>query len=113
AGTATAQQLAAFHREAFVLAVVIHATTSIVVGLLYGATLPMLPRRPIVWGGIIGPLVWTGLLHSVLGIVNPVLEAHIDWLWFVLSQMAFGLVAGIVVSQQERVATWQRLPLAM
>ncbi len=111
--TATTRQLAAFHREAFVLAVAIHATTSIVVGLLYGATLPMLPRRPIVWGGIVAPLVWSGVLHSVLGIVNPVLEAHIDWLWFALSQMAFGIVAGIVVSLQERVGTWQHLPLAV
>jgi hypothetical protein len=110
--TASTEVLAAFHLRPFVLAVVIHATTSVVVGLLYGATLPMLPRRPIVWGGIIGPLVWSGLLRSVLGIVNPVLNEHIDWLWFVLSQLAFGIVAGIVVSRQERVATWQRLPFA-
>jgi hypothetical protein len=113
AATASIEALAAFHREAFLLAVVIHSTTSIVVGLLYGATLPMLPRRPILLGGIIAPLVWTGLLRSALGIINPVLDAHIDWLWFVLSQLAFGFVAGTVVARQERVATWQRMPLAV
>src|SRR4029077_1870298 len=42
---ASAQELAAFHLEAFLLAVAIHLTTSLVVGLLYGAVLPMLPRR--------------------------------------------------------------------
>ena len=26
-------------------------------------------------GGIIAPVLWTGLLHSVLGIVNPFLAA--------------------------------------
>jgi hypothetical protein len=30
----------------------------------------------------------------------------------VASQVAFGIVAGIVVSRQERIRTWQRLPLA-
>jgi hypothetical protein len=111
--TASTQELAGFHLEAFLLAVAIHLTTSLVVGLLYGATLPMLPRRPILLGGVIGPLVWSGVLSSVLGIVNPVLNKRIDWLWFVLSQLAFGIVAGSVVSRQERVATWQRLPLAV
>jgi hypothetical protein len=111
--TASVDVLAAFHLRPFLLAVAIHVTTSLVVGLLYGATLPMLPRRPILLGGIIAPLVWTGLLHPALGIINPVLDAHIDWSWFVVSQVAFGVVAGTVVSRQERVATWQRLPLAV
>ncbi len=111
--TASVDVLAAFHLRPFLLAVGIHGITSLVVGLLYGATLPMLPRRPIVLGGIIAPLMWTGLLHPALGIINPVLDARIDWTWFVVSQLAFGVVAGTVVSRQERVATWQRLPLAV
>jgi hypothetical protein len=53
------------------------------------------------------------LLHSILDIVNPVLNQRIDWLWFVLSQLGFGIVAGIVVSRQERVRTWQHLPFAV
>jgi hypothetical protein len=44
--------------------------------------------------------------------VNPVLNARIDWVWFVASQVGFGIVAGVVVSRQERIRTWQRLPLA-
>jgi hypothetical protein len=57
--------------------------------------------------------VWSGLIHSILGIVNPVLNRRIDWFWFVLSQIGFGIVAGIVVSRQERVRTWQHLPFIM
>jgi hypothetical protein len=45
--------------------------------------------------------------------VNPVLNQRIHWAWFVASQVAFGIVAGIIVSQQERIRTWQRLPLAV
>ena len=111
--TASTDVLAAFHRDAFLIAVAIHLITSLVVGLLYGVTLPMLPRRPILLGGIVAPLFWSGLLYGSLDIINPVLNAHIDWRWFVLSQIAFGIVAGIVVARQERIRTWQQLPLAM
>jgi hypothetical protein len=33
--------------------------------------------------------------------------------WFVLSQVGFGIVAGLVVVRQQRVPTWQHLPLAI
>jgi hypothetical protein len=111
--TASTEVLAAFHLHAFLIAVPIHLITSLLVGLLYGVTLPMLPRRPILFAGIVAPLLWSGLLYSVLGIINPVLNARIDWLWFVLSQLGFGVVAGVVVARQERVRTWQQLPLAV
>jgi len=110
---ASTEQLAAFHLNAFLIAVAIHLLTSLLVGVLYGATLPMLPRRPILLGGLVAPLLWSGLLYGVLGIINPVLNERIDWLWFVQSQVAFGIVAGIVVSRQERVHTWQHLPFAV
>jgi flagellar biosynthesis protein FliR len=75
--------------------------------------LPMLPRRPILLGGFIAPIFWSGLLYGVLNIVNPLLYRRIDWFWFVLSQIAFGLVAGLVVSRQQRIRTWQGVPLAV
>ena len=111
--TATTEQLAAFHLDAFLIAALIHLFTSLLVGVLYGAALPMLPRRPILLGGLIAPLMWSGLLHSVLGIINPVLDQRINWAWFVVSQVGFGVVAGIVVSRQERVHTWQGMPFAL
>jgi hypothetical protein len=111
--TATTAQIAAFHLSAFLIASVIHLLASLLVGLLYGAMLPMIPRRPILLGGFIAPILWSGLLHSILGIVNPVLNRRIDWFWFVLSQVGFGIVAGLVVSQQVRVRTWQHVPFIM
>jgi hypothetical protein len=110
--TDTTAKIAAFNLSVFFIAAAIHLITSLLVGVLYGAMLPMFPRRPILLGGFIAPLFWTGLIHSILGIVNPVLNQRIHWLWFVASQVAFGIVAGIVVSRQERIRTWQRLPLA-
>jgi len=106
-------ELAAFHLRPFVLASIVHLLASLLVGVLYGATLPMLPRHPILLGGVVGPVMWTGLLHSILDIVNPVMNARIDWGWFALSQVGFGIAAGVVVSRQARVKTEQLLPLAV
>src|ERR1700674_3877868 len=109
-GTAS---LDAFHLGSFSLAVVIHLITSLLVGLLYGAMLPMFPRRPILLGGVIAPILWTGLHHSILGLINPLLDARIDWSWFIASQFAFGIVAGLVVARQERLRTRQLEPFVI
>jgi hypothetical protein len=109
-GTAS---LDTFHLGSFSIAVVIHLLTSLLVGLLYGAMLPMFPRRPILLGGIIAPILWTGLLYSMLELINPLLNKHIDWLWFIASQFAFGIVAGLVVMRQERVPTEQFVPFSV
>jgi hypothetical protein len=113
AATATTAEIGRFHLTPFLIAVAIHLLTSLLVGLLYGATLPMLPGRPILLGGFVGPILWSGLIHGILGIVNPVLNARIDWFWFVLSQVGFGIVAGIVVSRHERVRIRQDFPFIM
>jgi hypothetical protein len=102
--------LSSFHLIGFLLAVGIHLLTSLLVGLLYGAMLPMIPRRPIFLGGVVAPILWTGLLHSILGVLNPLLNQLISWPWFVASQFAFGIVAGLVVVRQERVPTQQLVP---
>lgn len=105
--------LRAFHLDSFFLAAVIHLITSLLVGLLYGAMLPMFPRRPILLGGIIAPILWTGLLHSILGLINPLLNERIDWRWFIASQFAFGIVAGLVVVRQQPVRVRQFVPFLM
>jgi len=109
-GTAS---LSAFHLDSFFLAILIHLLTSLLVGMLYGAMLPMFPRRPILVGGIIAPILWTGLLYSILGLLNPLLNQLISWPWFIASQFAYGLVAGFVVAHQARLRTRQFVPFLM
>jgi hypothetical protein len=106
-------QLNAFHADSFVIALGLHALVSTTVGLLYGAMLPMFARRPILLGGLIGPVLWSGLLYSMLSLLNPLLESHIDWLWFVASQVAFGIVAGLIVVRQPRVPTRENVAFAI
>src|ERR1700675_729423 len=109
----TIAQIAAFHWDSLIVATIVHLLCSTLVGLLYGAMLPMFPRRPILLGGVIAPVLWTGLLYSILGLINPLLNERIDWTWFVASQFGFGIVAGLVVVRQARVRTRQFVPFLM
>src|SRR5271170_4488595 len=111
--TSGVTSLRTFHFGSFLLAVLIHGLTSLLVGLLYGAMLPMFPRRPILLGGLVAPILWTGLLHSILELIDPLLNQLISWPWFIASQFAFGVVAGLVVVRQERVRVRQFLPFLM
>jgi hypothetical protein len=102
-----------FNLQQFLVAVPLHLMISLLVGLLYGVMLPMAPKRPILLGGLVTPLLWSFLIHGSLGVINPVMNQRINWLWFVLSQIGFGVAAGLVVVRQERIRTRQPRPLAL
>jgi hypothetical protein len=106
-------QLNAFHFDSFAIALGLHAVVSTLVGLLYGAILPMFPRRPIVLGGLVVPVLWSGLLRPTLDLLNPLLASRIDWLWFVASQVAFGVVAGAVVARRSPMPTLENVSFAL
>jgi hypothetical protein len=108
----TTAEIAAFHWQGLIVATIIHTVTCLLVGLLYGAMLPMLPRHPVFLGGILAPVLWTGILHAFMGIINPSLDARIQWGWFLISQVIYGVVAGLVVERQGKVPTGQSMPFA-
>jgi hypothetical protein len=109
---ASLTELRAFSMSALIIGIVAHGLISVLAGLLYAVILPMLPGRHVFWGGLVAPLLWSGGLWAVLGVINPILNARVDWTWFVVSQIAFGLAAGYVVSRAHPVATMQTWPLA-
>jgi hypothetical protein len=106
-------QLGIFQWDSLLIATIVHLILSLLVGLLYGAMLPMYPRRPILLGGLIAPILWSGLVHSTIDLIAPPLNQRIDWRWFVLSQVGFGILAGIIVSRQVRIRTLQHFPFAL
>ena len=95
----------------FIAATLIHGMISILVGLLYAISLPMFPRGATWRSGLVTPLLWSGLVASTLGLINPTLNARIDWTWFVASQIAFGLAASQVIARTTKIATMQNVPL--
>jgi hypothetical protein len=104
-------QLTHFNLRAFITANIIQGVVTLLVGILYGAMLPIWPKHPIILGGLVAPVLWTGVLHSALGIVNPFLQQKIDWWSFLAAQVIFGIVAGYTVTKLGRLERLQQLPL--
>jgi hypothetical protein len=94
----TTAELSRFQAGSFVVALVIQLIASVVVGLLYVAILSTLSPRAVRVARFAAPLLGSALLHGIIGIVNPLLDQRIDWFWFVVSQVGFGIVAGIVIT---------------
>ena len=109
---ASLETLREFNAAGLTVAILSHLTFSILVGLLYTVLLPMLPARfEWLFGGIMTPLIWSALLYPIFDLINPALAARVDWGWFVLCQVAFGLVGGFVVFKSQKVETMQSWPL--
>jgi hypothetical protein len=106
-------QLTAFSAVGLILALISHGIFSVLVGLLFAVLLPMLPtRRAAFWGSLVSPLLWSGLIWATLRLINPALNDRIDWIWFIASQVAFGMTTGYVVHHSKMVETMQTWPLA-
>lgn len=111
-GNATVEQLRAFNASAFFAALVGHICISILVGIIYAVMLPMFPKYAPFWAGILMPVFWSGLIATTLNIINPVLNERINWPWFVVCQLAFGLVGGYVIARSTNIKTMQSWTLA-
>jgi hypothetical protein len=111
-GNASLEQLRAFHGLAFLAALVGHGILSILVGIVYAAIMPMFPKYAPFWAGILVPLFWSGLVGTTLNVLNPVLNERINWPWFVVCQLGFGLVGGYVIARSTRIRTMQSWSLA-
>ncbi|HWB10733.1 MAG TPA: hypothetical protein VG826_16000 [Pirellulales bacterium] len=92
-------QLERFNVVVLIVAVIIHAAMSVVLGLIYGVLMPTLPDlpKPLAWGALLAPMLWTGVSFVLMGAVNPVLQQGVDWPWFIASQFLFGVVMATFV----------------
>jgi hypothetical protein len=104
-GSLEGADLGSFHTDWFLAAGAVHAVLSIGFGVLFALVTPRLPPMPapVAWGGLVLPLVWTGVTYGLMGVVNPVLQERVDWAWFIVSQFVFGVVAAVVVHRSEMV----------
>jgi hypothetical protein len=110
---ADAHTLEQFHPLALLFGFIIHAILAVGIGTIYGVLTPTLPGPggPLLWGGIITPAMWTLVSYGFMGIINPALQEHVDWLWYVVSQVVYGLTASAVIMKSQMVPTTQVSPL--
>ena len=106
-GSATLEQLRAFSGGAFAAALAGHIALSVLVGVLYAVTMPMFPKYAAFWSGILMPLIWSGVIATLLNLINPALNERISWPAFVVCQLGFGLVCGYIISRSARLTTMQ------
>lgn len=99
-------RLREFHPLLLLAALFIHAIMSTGIGAMYGVVLPTLPQRrgsQLFFGGLVMPLLWSGICYGLIGTINPVMEQHVDWRFFLASQIVYGVAASIVVEASEKV----------
>lgn len=111
-GDESVAQLKQFNGLAFGAAVVGHSILSCLVGVVYAVMLPMFPKYAPFWAGILMPLFWSGLVATTLNILNPAMNGRINWPWFVVCQLGFGLVGGYVIARSTSIQTMQTWSLA-
>jgi mono/diheme cytochrome c family protein len=102
-----------FHLWGSLCGIVLHAMMSIGFGLVGGVllpTLPSIPGGPLLFGGLILPLLWSGANHGLMGLVNPLLNHYINWYWYVVSQLVYGIATSIVIIRSEEIAIAPRGP---
>jgi hypothetical protein len=104
-GAVEVAQLGSFHAEWFFVAGAMHVVLSAAFGVLFALVIPRLPPipAPIAWGGLVLPMVWTGISYGLMGVVNKALQEHVSWPWFIVSQFVFGVAAALVVLRSETV----------
>jgi hypothetical protein len=99
------RELEEFHPEWLLPAIGIHAILCLSFGLLLGLLARRLPRipGPIAWGGLLMPSLWMASCYGLMSVVNPALQAKVDWPWFIVSQFIFGVTAAVVVLRSEMI----------
>lgn len=98
-------QLRQFNALALAIGIFIHFIVSTGIGVLYGVLTPTLPGPggPLVWGGLITPLMWTWGSYGFMGVINPLLQEYVNWPWFVASQLVYGLTTAYVIQRSQKV----------
>ncbi|RPJ42773.1 MAG: hypothetical protein EHM21_12365 [Chloroflexi bacterium] len=91
---ASPEQLAQFSLAGLLVGLLIHLAMSLTLGFIFAVMLPALPRNPIFWALVVGPVLWAGAIFDWLPLFNPVMARNVDLLSFGIANITYSLVLG-------------------
>ncbi len=101
---ASISQLERFNFGGLVFGLLIHLIVASVLGLVFGILLPTLPRSPLFWAFIVGPVLWATALYVALPLINPVMAHYVDLASFAIANIVYSLVLGIWVERTPKIS---------
>jgi uncharacterized membrane protein YagU involved in acid resistance len=104
AQTASPEALEAFNPAAAVVGTLIHFGISMLLGLLFALVLPTLPGSTLLWGIVVGTLLYVGAHFALLPLVNPRMYELVSDRTFLVAHIAFSVVLGWWVTRQPTLA---------
>lgn len=99
----TAVQLAQFYWNGLIVGLFIHLCMSVLLGLIFAIMMPALPRSPIFWAFVIGPILWAGAVYAGLPLLNPIMAQYIDLPSFAIANIAYSVVLGVAITRTKKV----------
>lgn len=101
---ASVAQLMQFHLNGLITGLATHIFMSLLLGLIFAIIMPGLPKNPIFWAFVIGPILWGGAVYAGLPLLNPIMARYIDLPSFAIANIIYSLVLGLWVARTPRVA---------
>jgi hypothetical protein len=96
--TAAPDALDGFYADATLGGLAVAVVAGAVTGAVFGAFLDRLPHdRPLVWGLLLGLLLWALAHHVVAPALDPLLVRLFDWRVLLPAFVAYGAVVGLWV----------------
>jgi hypothetical protein len=95
--------LAQFHLDGLLIGLATHLVMSVVLGFIFAVMMPALPRTPLFWAFVIGPLLWGGAVYAGLPLFNPVMAHYIDLPSFALANIVYSLVLGLWMARTPKI----------
>jgi hypothetical protein len=101
--SASTSQLTQFSAIGLVVGLGIHLVVSVLLGLTFAILLPTLPKSPLFWAFVVGPVLWAGATYAALPLLNPVMAQYIDWPSFITANIVYSLVVGLWVERTPKI----------
>jgi uncharacterized membrane protein YagU involved in acid resistance len=97
------EQLSTFNLSGLFVAVILHFSVSIAIGLLFAVLLPAFPGHPLIWSVIMGGILWIFADIVLLLPLNPIMARLVNVPSFIIAHLFYTILLGLWVNRYEKV----------